>query len=1373
MLTVKYFLIWCAVLIGLSLSLTTARGEDEAATLTEIATIERDIPVDFATEILPIFKKNCTACHNEADAEGDLVLETPASIREGSGTGAIVELDDSAQSLLLRVASGAEEPIMPPEDNDRDAARLTSEQLGLIKLWIDQGAEGEVPAAIDAIRWQSLPAGVHPIMSVALAPSGRIAACGRANQIFIYNIDSQQLTSRLTDPALMAAGVYDHPGVAHLDLVQSLAFSPDGNRLASGGYRQVKLWRREAVRLVDDWQLDVAGVTAAVVSPDGASLAAGQDDGRVGLWGLADKKPMRSFAPGKAAIRRLEFSADGSHLVASAADRAVYVWSLGDGRLVGRFETPGEVAALYLPKSGTQVWGGGSDGALHAWRLPQRQPRQLTAGAVVGSVALRPDGAVLALGGQDGIMYTIDAETGDPVASLEGHDAPISDIVYSADGTRLISCAADNQVILRSPLDGKRMADVKTAVLPQRVAVNATGTRLAVALADQTVTIWALPELGEPLVSIAGEGATTALSFAGDVLVIGRADGRLSAHKVDDGVATYALAHGDNLAALAATADGTSLATLSGDGILKLWNGATGEPLGEPTTLAADAGMNSLAFADGGARLVVGSKSGEVFVVDVASGKVQQRFSSQGRETLSLACGSDDRRAVYSSSADGTVWTWGLAADGVVTDHAAAITALASPGGDSDLVVSAAANGTVRLIAASTREKQKELNHGASVTAVAVSGDGARIATAGVDKRAVLWDVAEGKLLSEQKGDGRDAWRVERRQFLVNLAQARLDRYSGEVAAAVKDRLAKIDELAKATEALQVVGDELATAKASVGVATTAKTNAKTAADTAAAESKAAAEALAAGTKVADEARVAFEAAKKIGDANIAANDTTAAALAAANTAVAALEAAAAARPDDDAAKQAVAAATEAREKLASAVEVAKQAHAASAPITAEREMASTAAAAAAEVATKLAAEKEAAGKTAAEALAAAEKASTDADAAATAATDKQQKADRALTDATTSKVRSETILAEAELSLGRSIAERSTADARLADLSAEISGRDANVTTLFFTADGATLVAGGRDGTLYVLDAATGAARDAFDSHAASAVLVRANNENEIFAVGGDGHVKRWAPSADWKLERTIGGNADDPLDVAASPLIDRVLALEFSPDGKLLASGGGEPSRSGEVKIWNVADGSLVAELVEPHSDTAFDVAFSPDSAYLATSSADKFVKVFKLSSGQHVRSFEGHTHHVLGVAWKRDARTLVSCGADNVLKVWDFETGEQRLTIAGFGKQVTGIAFVAGGAMTVASSADKSVRQHNSDDGKEARAFAGGTDYMNALDVSVDGTRLIAGGHDGVLRVWNVEDGKALAQFETPVVETPADDTAATEQASVAQP
>ncbi|MEX2114478.1 MAG: c-type cytochrome domain-containing protein, partial [Pirellulales bacterium] len=304
-----------------------------------IAEVTHEGPVDFEKEILPILAKSCTACHNASAAESDLVLETPQTILKGGLSGPAVVPGKSGESLLLKAAAHLEEPFMPPADNSVEAAPLSSEQLGLIKLWIDQGATGEVGVGA-AIAWQSLPAGMNPIYAVAMSPDAQLAACSRANQIFIYNLASGAQVTRLTDAALVESGLYKQQGVAHLDLVQSLAFSPDGNLLASGGYREVKLWRRPHDVRRAELPPAASAVQAIAVSPDGKLAAIGEASGEIKLWDLATLKDPKLLAGHTAATGALQFLPDGSRLISGSQDKSVRVWNVADGAVIAQVETP-------------------------------------------------------------------------------------------------------------------------------------------------------------------------------------------------------------------------------------------------------------------------------------------------------------------------------------------------------------------------------------------------------------------------------------------------------------------------------------------------------------------------------------------------------------------------------------------------------------------------------------------------------------------------------------------------------------------------------------------------------------------------------------------------------------------------------------------------------------------------------------------------------------------------------------------------------------------------------------------------------------------------------------------------------------------------
>jgi WD40 repeat protein len=230
-----------------------------------------------------------------------------------------------------------------------------------------------------------------------------------------------------------------------------------------------------------------------------------------------------------------------------------------------------------------------------------------------------------------------------------------------------------------------------------------------------------------------------------------------------------------------------------------------------------------------------------------------------------------------------------------------------------------------------------------------------------------------------------------------------------------------------------------------------------------------------------------------------------------------------------------------------------------------------------------------------------------------------------------------------------------------------------------------------------------------------------------------------------EWELTQQLGPQEDGP-----SIFADRVLSLAFSPDGSRLAAGGGEASRSGELTIWKTADWTVERTIEDAHSDTVYGLDFSADGRFLASGSADKFLKVFNVETGEHVRSYEGHTHHVMDVSWKADRTSLVSAGADNVLKVWNAETGEQLRTISTHKKQVTSVEYIGLQDNFVSSSGDKRIVLQQAGDGKAVREFPGSSDYVYCSSVTADGKVVVAGGEDGVVRVWNAEDAKSLQTF-----------------------
>jgi WD40 repeat protein len=113
-----------------------------------------------------------------------------------------------------------------------------------------------------------------------------------------------------------------------------------------------------------------------------------------------------------------------------------------------------------------------------------------------------------------------------------------------------------------------------------------------------------------------------------------------------------------------------------------------------------------------------------------------------------------------------------------------------------------------------------------------------------------------------------------------------------------------------------------------------------------------------------------------------------------------------------------------------------------------------------------------------------------------------------------------------------------------------------------------------------------------------------------------------------------------------------DHVYSVAFSPDGKFLASGGGDNT----VRVWEVGRWNEVATL-RGHDDLVHSVTFSPDCKFLASGGGDDTVKVWEVGRWNEVATLRGHGGwYVWSVTFSPDGKFLASGGADKTVRVWE---------------------------------------------------------------------------------------------------------------------
>ncbi len=187
----------------------------------------------------------------------------------------------------------------------------------------------------------------------------------------------------------------------------------------------------------------------------------------------------------------------------------------------------------------------------------------------------------------------------------------------------------------------------------------------------------------------------------------------------------------------------------------------------------------------------------------------------------------------------------------------------------------------------------------------------------------------------------------------------------------------------------------------------------------------------------------------------------------------------------------------------------------------------------------------------------------------------------------------------------------------------------------------------------------------------------------------------------------------------------------------------------------LFDVATGQATRTWKEKHTDAVLCLDFSPDGKRLASGAADKLTLVTEISTGKQVNAFEGHSHHVMGVAFRSDGRVLATAGAEGTVVTWNMLIGERKKKIEGWTKEVTSLHFIGATNQIIASSGDNRIRIIT-DDGNEVRSIANLPDYMQSAASAPNGNTIVGGGEDSLLRIGTRPEKELVAFGKTNLLE-----------------
>ena len=568
-----------------------------------------------------------------------------------------------------------------------------------IGIWIYDAANRKEPVLLAAHE--------GGISCLAYSPDGNLLASGSTdNAVHLWNAST---------------GAHLRALEGHTSRVIDVTFSRDGAALSSVDYENsVRIWDiatgEEQLSFDARTQEGMEYMPAeAVLSPDGSMLAAWNYRKKhdIDLWDISTGKHLRSLQGHTEYLTCVAFSPDGSMLASGSWRDSIRLWDVVTGSRLHRLEgTEAGVMCVDFSPDGSTLSTGHSDESTRIWDAGTGELLRTLGGHTdtVAAIAFSPDGGGLATA--DSTIRVWDSSTGERLHDIEGHFDSVNFVAISPDGATLASTGARQPIRVWDTVTGAymRSLDYDHSLSPNFV-FRPDGQTLVRGDDFHSIRLWDLRR--------GGELRTLVKDVGNDVVFAYSADGSMFA-----------------------SGDAVSSATL--------WDAQTGAKLRTLNWELFDFSQvvyrpirTSLAFSPDGKLLASGSEDYTIRLFDTGEGTPVHILNGDELDIVSVVF-SPDGGVLASVSGDNTVRLWDTMTGAVLhtlQPGTGALSVVFTPNGGE--IATGGINGTIDFWDAESGKHQRALKgHGWAVTSLVFAPDGNTLVSGSGDGTILLWDYS-------------------------------------------------------------------------------------------------------------------------------------------------------------------------------------------------------------------------------------------------------------------------------------------------------------------------------------------------------------------------------------------------------------------------------------------------------------------------------------------------------------------------------------------------------------------------------------------------------------------------------------------------------